>query len=349
MTGQLLKTLTAAALMLLLPATVLAADGQERVERRIEVRPGDNLGRLAARHGVSLDELRRWNADRIGPQDRIRAGDHLVVRVPAAAETPEEEWVGYYDIKRGDTLGTIARKLKVSVSDLQRWNGLNDRSMIRAGATLRYIQPGKRPTARSVGRPTGGRLEHGTHLGEGTGYRLRFPRNAYTTPSVARTLKRCTARMKKRFAGTADILIGDISRPTGGRFPPHVSHQSGRDVDIGYYIDGNVQNKTMYRLKAHEVDYEKTWELMLCLLAEDEVVRVFMDASMQRKMVDYLQRTKRLDDARIDRLFETFGEIDDKALIRHAPKHDTHIHVRFACEDAERDCAEDPGERPFRL
>jgi membrane-bound lytic murein transglycosylase D len=42
------------------------------------VRRGDSLGAIAARHKVSVDELRRWN--RLSRKDPIREGQKLIVR-----------------------------------------------------------------------------------------------------------------------------------------------------------------------------------------------------------------------------------------------------------------------------
>ena len=371
-------------------ASPLQASGREGdlATVEVEVRQGDTLGGIARRHGVSVDDVRRWNRKRVGAGDMIRAGTTLVLKVPAGAPpsgsarpkeseptrakpTPDakpspdakpakkappalavdedDRWYATYLVRPGDTISRIARKLEVEPEDLLRWNSLKKAHHLRAGQTLRYAGDGPRPPARSRGRTTSGSLENAIHLGEGPGYRLRFPRNAYGLPSVARTLKRCTARMPRRFKGTADILIGDLSRPHGGRFPPHVSHQSGRDVDIGYYLRGNVQNETMYRVRADQVDYEKSWELLACLLSEDEVVRVYIDAPIQVAMAEYLRKTRRLSERQVDRLFGAVGEIQKDALIHHAPKHDTHIHVRFGCDADQPDCAEDPGDRPFEL
>ena len=36
--------------------------------------------------------------------------------------------------------------------------------------------------------------------------------------------------------GTKRLPVGDLSRRRGGFFPPHVSHQNGRDADIGFYL-----------------------------------------------------------------------------------------------------------------
>lgn len=42
----------------------------------------------------------------------------------------------YYKIRQGDTLGTIAKKFHVTVSQLQKWNGLTGTN-IYAGKNLR--------------------------------------------------------------------------------------------------------------------------------------------------------------------------------------------------------------------
>ncbi len=326
--------------------------------RTVVVRPGDTLSGIAARHKVTIEQLEAWNAGKIGKNGLIKAGDRLVVRhkqpavipgggpdeaksatVRAAAEEPE--WEGFYDIRPGDTLGRIAKRLGVTVAELEAWNGLRPGQPIKAGANLRYVRPGKRPPARSQGRPTAGRLMHGVHLGTGAGYRLRFPNNAFVIPRVRKTLRACAAQVKKRFPGTADILIGDISRPTGGHFPPHQSHQTGRDVDAGYYLTGNVQNVTMHRVWPHDLDYAKNWALLKCWLSRDRVVRVYMDTGIQKAMAEYVRKRKLASDETIDRLFEAVSRAPKRALVKHAPNHDTHVHVRFACDPEDSECHEE--------
>lgn len=58
---------------------------------------------------------------------------------------------GYYRVQRGDTLSSISRKNKQSVSNLTRWNKLTDPSKIEVGQVLRVRPPasggGKKNTA----------------------------------------------------------------------------------------------------------------------------------------------------------------------------------------------------------
>jgi len=339
--------------------------------KKVVVRPGDSLGRIAARNKVAVEDLRRWNRRKVGKNDLIRLGDTLEIRVkvegaeaaalkqkraaqttqkPAAGQTSSGKlYKGRYSIQPGDTLGGIARKLKVKTADLMRWNKLSSPTAIRAGATLKYERTGPPPAARSVGLPADGRLVNGEHLGRGFGYRLRFPTAAYGLPYANAIMRRCAAHVAKRFPGTAKILVGDISKPGGGPFPPHATHQSGRDADIGYYLAGNKQNKTLHRVAAYQLDYAKNWAMLRCLLRSNKVNRIYMDTSIQHGYVKFMRRHKLADDDTIVRLFGAVSDTPSLSLIRHSPGHDTHLHVRFVCKDGDKRCKEEPKDKVFRL
>lgn len=50
---------------------------------------------------------------------------------------------GYYKVRRGDTLGAVARRTGQSVRDLARWNNLSNPNLISAGQVLRVAPPGR--------------------------------------------------------------------------------------------------------------------------------------------------------------------------------------------------------------
>lgn len=369
------------ALACLLAAPARADDAPPRalVSQKVVVKKGDTLGSIATRTGVKVADLRRWNRGRIGKGDAIRAGATLIVKVPAdkadpalvpgakvpgkteaktdgkpdkkgattskVAVRPPNTWEDQVRVRRGDSLSRIAARIEVNVDDLMAWNRLNAKSKLHAGQMLAVYRTGTRPAPQSVGRPTNGTLDYALHLGEGPGYRLRFPKNAYGVEGVLKTLRSCAKRVKDTFPGTHDILIGDLSRPGGGPFSPHESHQSGRDVDVGYYLASNVQNDTMFRVKAGDIDYAKTWAHLKCHITTDRVVRVYMDRRIQVAMIEWLRKKKTVDDGQIQRLFAVEG--GDEALIQHAKEHDTHFHVRFACDAGQTGCVEESGEEPF--
>jgi membrane-bound lytic murein transglycosylase D len=117
----------------------------------IVVRRGDTISGLALRHRTSAAALREANELR---------GDHLAIgqrlRLPSdepAVETGLPWSDGYPELARlqerllptrriqhrvrpGESLWVIARRYSVSVEDVQRWNGLGARSLIRPGQRL---------------------------------------------------------------------------------------------------------------------------------------------------------------------------------------------------------------------
>lgn len=55
----------------------------------------------------------------------------------------------YHKVRSGETLGGIALKYRVSLSNLRRWNGLGNKSMIRIGQRLVIYKNGKAPVSSS--------------------------------------------------------------------------------------------------------------------------------------------------------------------------------------------------------
>ena len=100
-----------------------------------EIRPGDTLGAIARRFGVTVQQLRQWNGLRTS---RIRAGKTLSIRpsgLKAPATLVSKGNRIRYKIQPGDTLAAIAQRFGVTVSDLKTWNSLRT-SRIRAGKHL---------------------------------------------------------------------------------------------------------------------------------------------------------------------------------------------------------------------
>lgn len=123
------------------PSPQAPASSPPSGDGRYRIRPGDTLGHIAERFGVTASDLRRWNNMR---GSRITAGDYLTVRPPGASAAPSpsparrasnDSGAQRYRIRSGDTLATIADRFGVSVRELMAWNGLRN-SRIRAGDYL---------------------------------------------------------------------------------------------------------------------------------------------------------------------------------------------------------------------
>lgn len=112
------------------------------------VRQGDNLGRIAMHHGVSIRQLKEWNNLK---GDRIDVGQQLIIytKAPVQSPAPEKRTTlpltepgGFieYVVKQGDSLWSISRQFPgVTVEDIMRWNNIGER--IDIGQVLKIKKP----------------------------------------------------------------------------------------------------------------------------------------------------------------------------------------------------------------
>ena len=109
------------------------------------VRHGETLAGLAAEYDVRVSQLRKWNV--LGESEGIRAGQRLRISPPGRPAPSNELKVSsagaqaagsrIHVVRRGETLGGLARQYGVSVQALREANGLTERDPIRAGLALR--------------------------------------------------------------------------------------------------------------------------------------------------------------------------------------------------------------------
>ncbi|MGE5603288.1 MAG: LysM peptidoglycan-binding domain-containing protein [Nitrososphaerales archaeon] len=126
-----------------------------------KVRSGDTLSGIAARYGISWQDLATANG--LTSRSTLRNGQELVIPVPgsapaaapnAAALSPS----GAYKVKSGDSLSTIAAQFGMTWQELATANGLTAKSRLNVGQEL--VIPGKGgptqalPTASPVPAPT---------------------------------------------------------------------------------------------------------------------------------------------------------------------------------------------------
>ncbi len=112
---------------------------------------GERLDKLAPRFGLSLASLKSVNG--LSKHGNISTGQTLLVPLNGEESTSEFEafnmhLVPTYNptrirVRRGDTLGGLARRYHVSIAKLKQWNG--PLKMIRIGQTLVVSQEGLSP------------------------------------------------------------------------------------------------------------------------------------------------------------------------------------------------------------
>lgn len=114
------------------------------------VQPGETLASIADRYGVTVTNLMRWNSLR--NPNVIYAGQRLIVGAgDAGAAAPAGGGGGVHIVRRGQTLGAIARKYGVSVEALRAANGLRG-DMIFVGQRLRIPAAGGGGTGGGTGQ-----------------------------------------------------------------------------------------------------------------------------------------------------------------------------------------------------
>lgn len=127
--------------------------------RQVEhvLRRGETLSLLASKYGTSVRAIQ--TANNISDPRRVRAGSRLIVPLTDGLyaarwlTSTEQDAQGrkVYTVRRGDNPYRIARRHKLSLNDLLRWNGLTRRSVIHPGDRI-YLQPAGAGNAVAVAR-----------------------------------------------------------------------------------------------------------------------------------------------------------------------------------------------------
>ncbi len=112
------------------------------------IQKGETLSAIARKYQTSVAELLNLNP---GARKGIAAGATLILPGKGAKASPEEEpenQPGFYRVKPGDSFSRIARKFKVTVQDLEKWNGFGN-SGLKSGNEIRVAAPGNPEAAPS--------------------------------------------------------------------------------------------------------------------------------------------------------------------------------------------------------
>jgi penicillin-insensitive murein endopeptidase len=198
----------------------------------------------------------------------------------------------------------------------------------------------------SLGTTGSGRLLDGARLPEkGPGYAV-FPgfrqrKTNFATSELVDLVQRATRRVGERFPGSR-IGIGNCGFEAGGKIPWSVSHQAGRDCDLGMYAtDARGRAVEMVDFVTYDrdgaanggryrFDLPRNLELMVALVTDEVPVQyVFVAEWLKTKLLEEARRQGLPADL-LTRLGEVLHQPSD------SNPHANHFHLRIFCSVEDR-------------
>ena len=299
-----------------------------------EVAEGDIVSSIAARYGVKLKDIKKWN-----PRldlNKISIGKKIKV-CPEIAPRLREEFT--YAVKKGDSLsevgekyGLLARQIVRMQSGSLRRRLDKDMGDLRLGDELTLVVDRGVLPAYAPKNEDRGTLKVGVSLEPGKAYFIKRPHLAYGTATTVKAIKAALSRYKQSKAGKGgpQVHVGDISARGGGPLKGHKSHQKGIDVDIGLVLKGEDANETRFRTgRVDNLDVARTWALIKAFVDNDDVRAVFLDYGLQKLLYEHAKKQK-VSESTLEALFQyPRGRGRSYGIIRHWKGHKDHFHVRF--------------------
>lgn len=182
--------------------------------------------------------------------------------------------------------------------------------------------------------PANAKLRNSERLASGEGYRIRRPTRAFGAPHVVEHLRDTIAIVRALYPEVHTLAIGDISAEHGGKLANHLSHQTGVDVDVGFYFHRPPAGYPDHFVAANaDLDLEATWALLTAFARtshlDDGVQMIFLDYDVQARFHAWARKRGTPDDQLAALLQYPRGKDALTGLVRHWPNHADHLHVRF--------------------
>jgi LysM repeat protein len=294
-----------------------------------EVVPGEWLAEIASRYGVRRKDIYKLNPKIKANPNLLRPGD-IVLVCPDIA--PRERVKVRHTVQSGETFGGIALRYGVSRHQLELFQRgqLDDPNRLRAGQKLTVWRDGGILPGYGAYEDKGKALSSGMQLPPGKHYVVKHPSLSWGSPRTIQGIQSAISRYRSRTSGGPKVHVGDISKKGGGKFPPHKSHRTGRDVDVGYVLKGDLADEKRFRnANKNTLDVARTWNLVKAFLDTTGVRYIFMDYNVQKLLYEHA-KSKGMSQDGLAELFQyPRGRRRQYGVIRHEPGHVNHFHVRF--------------------
>ncbi len=174
----------------------------------------------------------------------------------------------------------------------------------------------------SVGFTDAGRLFNAEPFPTNGPWVVVCPADAWATSETIDYLTTVIRAVDAQFPGGPPARVNHISGKEGGYLRPHRSHQTGRDVDLGFYYRSDPGPRAWNR--ARYMDLPRNWALIRDLVTMSDVQMILVDKKIQKVLRDYALSIGE-DREWVDSLFRAGSD----SLIKHARHHRDHFHVRF--------------------
>lgn len=162
--------------------------------------------------------------------------------------------------------------------------------------------------------------------------------NVYGHPALVLMLRRSAREIGRAVSGSV-MVVGDLSRKSGGALAGHKSHQSGRDADIAFYMkDAQGRNHVPDRFVAFDgngkardgsglvFDDYRNWLVVQSWVRDRRagLSHIFVSRALRARLLAYGRKTQQFKQ-----------HADEVARLLKQPEnstaHDDHFHVRISC------------------
>lgn len=174
--------------------------------------------------------------------------------------------------------------------------------------------------------------------------------NAYGHPALVLMLRRSAQELAKAVPGSV-MIVGDLSRHSGGPLAGHKSHQSGRDADVAFYMrDRSGRIHVPDRFVAFDgngratdgsglvFDDYRNWLVVQSWVRDRRagLSHIFVSRALRARLLAYGRRTPQ---------FKQHADEVSRLLKQpeNSTAHDDHFHVRISCPSRQQGlCHEQP-------
>jgi membrane-bound lytic murein transglycosylase D len=129
-------------------ARLAKKQNRKRAGNKVEhiVRSGESFWTISRRYGVTHRQVAAWNG--MAPGDTLSVGKKLVVWTNGAVASNDQPRTSptsalgnttrklRYTVRNGDSLYLIARRFRVGIDQIARWNGIDRNKILRPGQKL---------------------------------------------------------------------------------------------------------------------------------------------------------------------------------------------------------------------